>query len=65
MEKEVIVTLQKNTVTKPVKNAPGCCGGPAQSNENACCALDEQKKSEGEPGCGCNTNTDKSTPGCC
>jgi N-acetylglutamate synthase-like GNAT family acetyltransferase len=32
-----------------------CCGGPAQSDASACCALDEQKKAEGASGCGCGT----------
>jgi N-acetylglutamate synthase-like GNAT family acetyltransferase len=30
-----------------------CCGGPASSGAAACCALDERKKAEGGPGCGC------------
>jgi N-acetylglutamate synthase-like GNAT family acetyltransferase/thioredoxin reductase len=33
--------------------ATGCCGGPAKADASACCALDEQKKAEGEAGCGC------------
>jgi N-acetylglutamate synthase-like GNAT family acetyltransferase len=33
--------------------ASGCCGGPAKSDPAACCALDEQKKAQGESGCGC------------
>jgi hypothetical protein len=33
--------------------ASACCGGPAKEPASACCALDEQKKSEGEAGCGC------------
>jgi N-acetylglutamate synthase-like GNAT family acetyltransferase len=32
-----------------------CCGGPAKSDASACCVLDEQKKAEGEAGCGCGT----------
>jgi len=39
--------------------ASGCCGGPAKSNAAACCALDEQKKAEGEAGCGCGIAPDK------
>jgi hypothetical protein len=31
----------------------GCCGGPPQQARDACCALDEARKSEGEAGCGC------------
>ncbi len=33
--------------------ASACCGGPAKDIAAACCALDEQKKAEGEAGCGC------------
>jgi hypothetical protein len=66
MENEVIVTLQKSTVTKEVKSSTsGCCGGPSKNNEDACCVLDEQKKAEGESGCGCNTGADKSKSSCC
>ncbi|WP_395701911.1 flavoprotein [Aquabacterium sp.] len=35
--------------------AAGCCGGPARADASACCALDEQKKAQGEAGCGCGT----------
>ncbi|MED5618172.1 arsenic resistance N-acetyltransferase ArsN2 [Ideonella sp. BN130291] len=31
----------------------GCCGGPAQADASACCALDEARKAEGKSGCGC------------
>ena len=66
MENEKIATLQKSTVNKKAESkATGCCGGPAKNNEEACCVLDEEKKAEGEPGCGCNTGTDKSQAGCC
>ena len=33
----------------------GCCGGPAQADATACCALDEAKKAEGAGGCGCSS----------
>ena len=33
--------------------ASACCGGPAKDFAAACCVLDEQKKAEGEAGCGC------------
>jgi len=39
------------------EQAEGCCGGPPKANASACCALDEQKKAEGEAGCGCGTPT--------
>jgi N-acetylglutamate synthase-like GNAT family acetyltransferase/thioredoxin reductase len=31
----------------------GCCGGPAPTDASACCALDEENKAQGAPGCGC------------
>ena len=37
----------------PAAVQPGCCGGPPQSDFAACCELDERKKAEGAPGCGC------------
>lgn len=49
-----------------------CCGGPAKTHASACCALDEQKKSEGQAGCGCgsssartNSTTNRATSACC
>jgi hypothetical protein len=60
MKTENIDVLQKNKVenksNRPVVNL-GCCGGPPTGNEDACCKLDEEKKNEGESGCGCNTGT--------
>jgi RNA polymerase sigma-70 factor, ECF subfamily len=35
------------------EEAAGCCGGPAETDATACCALDEESKAAGEPGCGC------------
>ncbi|MEX2601081.1 MAG: NAD(P)-binding domain-containing protein [Balneolaceae bacterium] len=43
----------KQTMEEPVA-VSGCCGGTPTNNDDACCALDEQKKAEGEAGCGCN-----------
>jgi thioredoxin reductase len=31
----------------------GCCGGSPTSDDSACCKLDEEKKTQGEAGCGC------------
>lgn len=31
----------------------GCCGGAPIDDKDACCKLDEDKKAEGESGCGC------------
>jgi thioredoxin reductase len=45
----------------------GCCGGEPAHNEDACCKLDEQIKSAGGSGCGCNDKPvlEKSTAACC
>lgn len=59
MKNQTIETLEKIIFTKaPVKEikAEGCCGGAPTTNEDACCKLDEEKKAEGESGCGCNTS---------
>jgi thioredoxin reductase len=47
-----------------------CCGGPAQADATACCALDEQKKAAGESGCGCaqkppSSSVDRRASVCC
>lgn len=47
MKKEEVI------IEEPVA-ASSCCGGAPTSNEEACCKLDEDKKAEGETGCGCN-----------
>jgi hypothetical protein len=33
--------------------APGCCGGPAPKEADACCVKDADAKAAGEAGCGC------------
>lgn len=38
--------------------APGCCGGPARTRADACCAKDEVAKERGAPGCGCGTKVE-------
>lgn len=45
---------EEKVMNEPVA-ASGCCGGEPTSNEDACCKLDEEKKAEGEAGCGCDT----------
>jgi len=43
-----------STNLAPSQNADaGCCGGPALSNADACCAADETAKAKGDAGCGC------------
>ncbi|WP_159800771.1 NAD(P)-binding domain-containing protein [Flavobacterium sp. MK4S-17] len=62
-------TLVKTNNEKPVEVATtSCCGGAPTSNADACCKLDEEKKAEGEAGCGCNTAFTASAPkasACC
>jgi hypothetical protein len=31
----------------------GCCGGAPKADASACCVLDEEKKAQGQGGCGC------------
>ena len=45
------------TAPKEEAAASSCCGGPPSKRADACCVLDEQKKDEGESGCGCSTKT--------
>ena len=47
--------------------ASGCCGGPPKADASACCVLDEEKKAEGEAGCGCSSPVakPKAKTGCC
>lgn len=61
MKNETIEILEKNSVTK---KETSCCGGAPTNNETACCKLDEEKKAEGESGCGCNTDNKKKSS-CC
>lgn len=69
MKKEIVAPLEKNKITKGKKettsSASGCCGGSPASNADACCKLDEDKKAEGEAGCGCNTSADNSKKSSC
>jgi hypothetical protein len=71
MKNAHIEILEKNKPSfnqhKPVPAATGCCGGPSTNNQDACCKLDEDKKAEGESGCGCNSAGDntKAKSSCC
>lgn len=69
MEQETIIPLVKNTViqSQPASTASGCCGGTPSTNQDACCKLDEDKKAEGESGCGCNSTAASTTvkSSCC
>lgn len=61
MKNETIEVLEKNKIEK---NESSCCGGAPSTNQDACCKLDEDKKAEGESGCGCNTDPKKKSS-CC
>ena len=70
MEKKNIASLEKNKLpqieSKPDANPSVCCGGTPVNNAEACCKLDEDKKDEGEEGCGCNTiATSSKKSSCC
>ena len=67
MKTESIEILEKNKVKSHVakEESPSCCGGAPTSNEEACCKLDEDKKAEGEAGCGCNSTAEKPESTCC
>lgn len=68
MKTERLEVLKKTQITKEVKGTEptGCCGGEPVSNKDACCKLDENKKAEGESGCGCDTEPKaNSGSGCC
>lgn len=60
-------TLEKNKIEKKndsiAPSGAGCCGGAPTSNADACCKLDEDKKAEGQSGCGCNSGGNSSS--CC
>jgi thioredoxin reductase len=40
----------------------GCCGGPVESDAEACCRADEDAKAAGESGCGCGSNQPVEVP---
>jgi hypothetical protein len=68
METDKIEVLQKSKISrkeKPKETSSGCCGGAPTNNSDACCKLDEEKKAEGETGCGCNTDTSATASKCC
>lgn len=56
---ETITPLEKNRIGAEVKESvvisTGCCVGASVKDETACCQLDQEKKSENQAGCGCNT----------
>jgi hypothetical protein len=70
MKKKNIAPLVKNklpqTESKPDAHTSDCCGGTPVGNAEACCKVDEDRKAEGEEGCGCNTlGTSSKKSSCC
>ena len=68
MEKNLLVPLEKIRINKETPGSSataGCCGGTPTQNADACCKLDEEKKAEGEEGCGCNSKKEPSQSACC
>ncbi|MCE3227152.1 MAG: hypothetical protein K0S32_1703 [Bacteroidetes bacterium] len=67
MKNDGIEVLEKNKLQKNSNSntESGCCGGAPSKNEDACCKLDEDKKAEGESGCGCNTDKSAKKSSCC
>lgn len=45
--------------------ASGCCGGPAKTRADACCAQDEVAKERGTSGCGCGTKSEPDKVAAC
>lgn len=44
---------------------PACCGGPALTRADACCAADEVAKDSGASGCGCGTSAEPAKAAAC
>jgi len=63
----VCSTRPIGAATLAVAGASSCCGGPAPTGVDACCADDAEAKAVGEVGCGC-PSTPQSQPvtvACC
>ena len=45
--------------------AASCCGGPAKTRADACCAQDEAAKESGASGCGCGTKVEPAKDAAC
>jgi hypothetical protein len=68
MKTETTDVLEKNKIEKNLKvvqSSSSCCGGAPTENNDACCKLDEEKKAEGQSGCGCNTGSNTTKSSCC
>ncbi|MCA6114333.1 NAD(P)-binding domain-containing protein [Bradyrhizobium sp. WSM 1738] len=53
-ERVELVLPETGVCSRPLApDANNCCGGPALSDVDACCAADEKAKQQGKTGCGC------------
>jgi hypothetical protein len=58
------------STTQAQATSSTCCGGPAPTGTDACCAKDAEVKSTGGAGCGCASASQPAMPaakktGCC
>jgi len=61
---------RRASTTETQAAASTCCGGPAPTGTDACCARDAEAKSTGGAGCGCGSAAAPAAPaakktGCC
>lgn len=52
-----LVLPETGVCTAAPESTGGCCGGPAPSSEDACCADDASAKAQGKAGCGCGSTS--------
>lgn len=52
-----LVLPETGVCTTAPESAGGCCGGPAPSSIDACCADDVSVKAQGKTGCGCGSSS--------
>lgn len=67
MSEEKIEVLKKLNVANvnQSQKKDACCGGAPVDDSDACCKLDEDMKSKGESGCGCNAKSEEKASSCC
>ncbi|RXT57751.1 flavoprotein [Bosea sp. Tri-44] len=51
-----LVLPETGVCTTAPESAGGCCGGPAPTELDACCAADASAKTQGKAGCGCSSS---------
>lgn len=55
-----LVLPETGVCTTAPESVGGCCGGPAPSDESACCVDDASAKAQGKAGCGCGSSVEAS-----